>query len=393
MRLDKFKLITYQNIDLDERNVITLLYQPLIGCKAFALYNTLWSLIDRSRLKSPTYLHTKLFDLLELNPESFIKTRKVLEAIGLLSVYQKDELYLYEVHTPVSAEEFIKDGALGAYLYKKIGKTEFEDVQALFRISNNEKEGFKNITTHFDEVFDSLPNALNREEEYIRREKNKIQINHDFDFDIFIEGLSKNYVDKRKITNKVREKIVNLSYIYNLDEITMQKVFMDSVDRERNINLQDLSKSAKYWHQVLSQSNQLEVESEYEEIHMTKDNMKELCETYSPIDLIAIATGHKPSKSESTTLEKVLEEMEFDKDILNFLILYSMKQSKNDSKVPHYNFIEAIYVQWKRNNVKTFDDAINMTKKYVEDKNRNTKEKPQTKSFEPDWIDDVFKEL
>lgn len=393
MRLDKFKLITYQNIDLDERNVITLLYQPLIGCKAFALYNTLWSLIDRSRLKSPEYIHRKLYDLLDLTPEKFIESRKVLEAIGLMSVYRNDELYMYEMHAPVTAEEFIKDGALGAYLFKKIGKIEFDDVSSLFRIGNVEKSGFKNITANFDDVFDCIPNAINSEDEYISRNKSKITINHDFDFDIFIEGLSKNYVDRRKITSKIREKIINLSYIYSLDEITMQKVFMDSVDKERNINLQELSKSAKYWHNVLSSSNQLISESEYEEIQITPSNIKEICEKYSPVDLIAIATGHKPSKTESNTIEKVLEEMEYPKEILNFLVIYAMKKSNNDKKVPHFNFIESIYVSWKRENVKKFEDAVNMTIKYEEDLKTNTTKRVTKKEYEPDWLEDYMKEF
>ena len=55
--LDKFKLITYQNLNIDERNVLTLLYQPLIGCTAFTLYLTLWSFIDRTGLKSDEYLN------------------------------------------------------------------------------------------------------------------------------------------------------------------------------------------------------------------------------------------------------------------------------------------------------------------------------------------------
>jgi len=396
LRLDKFQLITYQNIDLDERNVITLLYQPLIGCKAFALYNTLWSLIDRSRLKSPSYLHSKLYDLLSLTPEDFIENRRILEAIGLVSVYQNQDLYMYELHAPVSAEEFIKDGALGAYLYKKIGKSEFESISSLFRISNIEKQGFKNITVNFDDVFGSIPNEISSEDEYISRSKSKIVINHDFDFEVFVEGLSKNYVDKRKLTYKVKEKIINLSYIYSLDEITMGKVFMESVDRDRNVNLNELSKKAKYWHSVLVSSNMISSESDYEEIQITPSNVKELCMKYPPIDLIAIATGHKPSKTESNTIEKVLEEMEFPKEILNFLILYSMQQSNNSMKVPHINFIDQIYVTWKRENVKSFEDAINTTIKYEENKNKNNEKKTSRKSkksYEPDWIEDVFKEL
>lgn len=393
MRLDKFKLITYQNIDLDERNVITLLYQPLIGCKAFALYNTLWSLIDRSRLKSPEYLHTKLFDLLSVDPNEFVKARKVLEAIGLVSVYQSDDLFLYELKAPVTAEEFIKDGALGAYLFKKIGKTEFDDISSLFRISNVEKKGFKNITANFDEVFDSLPQAIDSKDEYISRSKSKITIKHHFDFDIFIEGLSKNYVDRRKLTGKVKEKIFNLSYIYNLDEITMQKVFMDSVDKERNVNVDDLSKSAKYWHSVLATGKQITNESDYEEIVITSENVKELCLKYSPIDLVAIATGHKPSKSETNVIEKMLENLEFPKEILNFLLIYSMLQSNNSNKIPHFNFIESIYVQWKREKVQTFEDALNATKKYEEDRKNNTTKKVKKEEYQPDWLEDYMKEF
>lgn len=393
MRLEKFKLITYQNIDLDERNVLTLLYQPLIGCKAYALYNTLWSLIDRSKLKSPTYLHTKLFDLLTLKPEEFLETRKVLEAIGLLAVYQNEEKFLYELKAPVTAEEFIKDGALGSYLYKKIGKTEFEDVSNLFRISNIEKEGFKNVTANFDEVFDSLPESYITEDSFISRSKSKISINHKFDFEVFLEGLSKNYVDRRKITGKVKDTIINLSYIYSLDEITMQKVFMDSVDRDRNINMESLSKSAKYWNSVLIQDKVLTQESDYEEIHINPQNVKEYCKKYPPVDLIAIATGHRPSNKEGGTVEEVFSKLEYPKEILNFLVLYAMNQSNNPDKVPHFNFIESIYVQWKRNNVKTFEDAVNATIKYTEQSKQQKQPKNQKKGYEPEWIDDVFKEL
>ena len=132
-RLDKFKLITYQNIDIDERNVVTLLYQPLIGCKAFSLYLTLWSLIDRSRLKTPIYLHKKLYDILNSTPKEFSDARKKLEAIGLLVVYQNEEMYLYELKAPLSAEEFIKDGNLGAYLFKEIGQYNYDRVLATER--------------------------------------------------------------------------------------------------------------------------------------------------------------------------------------------------------------------------------------------------------------------
>ena len=203
MRLDKFKLMTYQNIDTDERNVVTLLYAPLIGCQPFLMYNTLWSMIDRSRLKSPEYLHTKLYDLLEVSPVEFLQVRRVLEAIGLLSVYQKDDVFLYELKAPVSAEEFLKDGALGALLLEKIGKSEFEDITSLFRITLSDKEGYENVTANFDDVFTSIKNPVSPKGDFVSRSKSKINMSHPFDFDIFFEGISKNYIDRRKISAKV----------------------------------------------------------------------------------------------------------------------------------------------------------------------------------------------
>jgi replication initiation and membrane attachment protein DnaB len=99
---------------------------------------------------------------------------------------------------------------------------------------------------------------------------------------------------------------------------------------------------------------------------------------------------------ESNTIEQVVEQCEYPKEILNFLILYSMSQSSNHNKVPHFNFIESVYVSWKRENVKTFADAINMTKRYQENKAKpknNKTNKNAKKEYEPDWLEDYMKEF
>ena len=210
-RLDTFTLLTYQNIDIDERNVVTLLYAPLIGKDAFSLYLTLWSLIDRSKLKSPTYTHRKLYDILDFHPTAYLAARKKLEAIGLLDVYQNQDNYLYELKAPLSANEFINDGSLGSYLFTRIGKENFDELTNLFKISNIEKAGFKNISASFDDVFDSITSSITTNETYISRSKSKININHDFDFDFFLEGLSKNFVNRKRITEKIKEKNINKS--------------------------------------------------------------------------------------------------------------------------------------------------------------------------------------
>lgn len=392
MKLDRFKLITYQNIDIDERNVVTLLYQPLIGCRAFSLYTLLWSLIDRSRLKSPEYLHGKIFDLLTLTPDEFLKARKTLEAIGLLVVYQNEEMFLYELKAPVTAEEFIKDGSLGAYLYHKIGQVEFDEISSLFRISNTEKDGFKNITTNFDEVFETIPKNIETNGSFLRRSKSKITINHDFDWDIFLEGLSKNFVDRRKLTNKIKEQITHFSYVYELDESSMQRAYMDSVDNDKNVNLDKLNKRCKYWASVVQNTLQDTMkETEYEHIDVTVETIKELCLKHNPKDLLIELTGSKPSKKELETIFQVESELDLPKEVINFLLLYAF-QSTDGNLLPGFSFINTIYTSWIRDGVKTFEDAYNATLKYKETSNKRRTNKNQ-KKFEPDWVTDMMKEF
>ncbi|MBN2605407.1 MAG: DnaD domain protein [Bacilli bacterium] len=392
-RLDKFKLITYQNIDLDERNVVTLLYQPLIGCKAFSLYLVLWALIDRSRLETPLYHHDKLFDLLGITPKDFLDARKKLEAIGLLIVYQNEELFLYDLRAPLSAEEFIKDGNLGAYLYNEIGQTNFEEVIGLFRLSNVEKSGFKNVTTHFDEVFTSLPKPLETNDNFVSRAKSTINIHHDFDFELFFEGLSKNFVDKRKITSKVKEKLVRLSYIYNLDEITMQKVFMDSLNRDKSVELDKLAEHAKKWYQFerKSYSNQ-KMEESVDVGTLTNEEVITLCETKNPVELLENLFSIKPAASELNIVDRLLESGLLKNELINFLFVFVIGNLGN---IPTYGYFEKVAVDWNRSKVETIEDAIALTKERKEKfKQKAMKQKnllPQ--DIESDWLDEYIKNI
>ena len=397
-KLDKFKLITYQNIDIDERNVVTLLYQPLIGCGAFSLYLTLWSLIDRSRLKTPEYHHSKLFDLINISPAKFISTRKKLEAIGLLVVYENEDLLLYELKAPLSAEEFIKDGSLGAYLFSQIGKANFDDIVSLFRISSIEKSGFKNITSTFDEVFESVPSLIETEETFINRSKSKITFNNDFNFEVFFEGLSKNFVDRRKITTRVKEKISRLAYVYNLDEFSMQKPFIDAVGRDKSINLDLLSKRTVYWFRLENNTNSVKLQEKgkakkvVEDIALTNDQVIDLCETSNPLDILNELFNVTPAAVELRIIEQLLEKTELPSEVVNFLIVFVYGYL---GSFPSYNYFEKIAVDWQRRGFSTIKEV----KKYIKSRNNKQTKKGTVhknllpKDIESDWLEDYIKNL
>ncbi len=393
--LDKFKLITYQNLDIDERNVLTLLYQPLLGCSAFTLYLTLWSLIDRTKLRSNEQLHFKLYDIMRCTPKQFLKARKKLEAIGLLVAYHNDDLYLYELKAPLTAEEFIKDGSLGAYLFSLVGKENFDDLVSMFRISTNDKEGFKNITTTFDDVFESLPKRIETNGDFKSKSKAKIKINHSFDFDVFLDGLSKNFVDRRKITKSVKEKIVNLSYVYNLDEFTMQKVFMDSVDKNRNIDLDKLSINARSWFEFEKEEVYKEpVEPEKENISYA--DLITLCKTEKPKRILSILSNGKPSVEELKVVERLIENYDLDVSVINFMVVYVVGLLES---FPSFAYFDKVAVDWQRQSVKNVEQAIEVIRKReTRIKNQKPRTNPREKNTIPDdieseWLNDYLKNL
>jgi replication initiation and membrane attachment protein len=388
---DPFRLITYQSLDVDERDVLTLLYQPILGSDAFTLYLTLWSLIHRDRRKSPEFPHAMLYDILRMSPSSFEQARQKLEAIGLLDTYHNDSLYLYELKAPLSAEEFIHDGSLGAYLFSRMGKDVFETISDLFKLSANDKEGFTNISSTFDKVFDALPKPIETTNKYQNRHKGKIQIDHNFDFDLFLDGLSKNFVDRRKITKSVKEKIMNLSYVYNLDEFTMQKVFMDSVDKHRNINQDELSKNARKWFEFDKDTVYKEELPEQKEA-LSHDDMLAKCKTENPSTILSILSNGKPSIQELNVIERLMENYDFPVEVYNFMMVYVIGVL---SDFPSYNYFDKVAVDWQRNNVSTVEDAIEAirkrTKRMEDSRSRKSEKNLIPKDIESDWLDDEWK--
>jgi replication initiation and membrane attachment protein len=392
-RYTAFQLISYQSIDQDEHHVFTLLYQPIIGAAAYTLYLSLVALQERNKKKEEKYIHRDLFDLLKISPNDFLEARKKLEALGLLVVYQNEDLYLYELMAPLSAEAFIKDGSLGAFLFNEVGETQFNFLINLFRMHDVEKQGFKNITSSFDEVFQSIPAQVTVTKNFQQNKNSTISLkdNH-FDFELFLGGLSKNFVDKRKITSRIKEKIARLSYVYQLDEFTMQKVFMDSVDQSRNIDIEKLQKNAEYWFRF-------EHKDKEEERTLVEGNQEiiSLCKKENPLHLLGALFDSNIATTELRTIETLLANFDLKSEVINFLLVYGIGQT--GGTFPSYNYFEKIAVEWQRAKVKTLEDALAHVKrrktKQEESRKKSYKKEKNVlpKDIESDWLEDYIDNL
>ncbi|MCY8451249.1 Replication initiation and membrane attachment protein, partial [Bacillus spizizenii] len=75
--------------DID-RQIITQLYQPLIGPVAFSLYMTLWGELEQNRLWGGESTHRQLMGMTQSNLKTIHQEQGKLEGIGLLKVYMKE---------------------------------------------------------------------------------------------------------------------------------------------------------------------------------------------------------------------------------------------------------------------------------------------------------------
>jgi len=173
--------------------VLTLLYQPIIGQNAFTLYLTLMNLMNRQDLISEEYLHSDLESLLGLKVSEIEQERHKLEAIGLLITFFANDNFTYEIKLPMSARSFINDGILGEYLIASITKTRFKKLLKIFKVKTPNKKQKYNISKAFNEVFPAIEtNNSEYETDLLANKTNGFSKlnNYNFNWRLFSDSVS-----------------------------------------------------------------------------------------------------------------------------------------------------------------------------------------------------------
>jgi replication initiation and membrane attachment protein len=189
----------------------------------------------------------------------------------------------------------------------------------------------------------------------------------------------------------VKDKIIRLSYVYQLDEFTMQKVFMDSVDQDRNIDIEKLQKSAEYWFRFEHKDDPEDA------IHVsgTKEILA-LCKKENPLHLLGALFESNVATTELRTIETLLANFPFPSEVVNFLLVYGIGQT--EGKFPSYNYFEKIAVEWQRNKVSSLDEALAFVKNRKNESKKQTRQYKKEKNvlpkdIESDWLEDYIDNL
>lgn len=382
--------------DLD-KEIINKLYLPIIGPLSVSLYNTLIFDLDRSNLTSEVLTHAHLLSYLHISLLELVNARKVLEGIGLIKTYYKEDSvnsYIYELYSPVSAHEFFSHPIFNIVLYTNVGKKEYERLALYFKITKVNKEGYTDITHTFNQVFESVPyTSFDLYSDNIRKyNKLKLNIDSNFDMNFLIETMP-NQIDKKIFTKDVQELILSLAYLYDIDPSKMQSIICSCINEKGYINREELRKVSRN-HYQFDHSGLLPTVIEHTQPEYLRkpigDNsrfakMIYTFETTNPYDFLR--SKHKdaePVKRDVKLLEDLYIDYKLPPGVINVLVDYVLKT--NDNKLSR-NLVETIAGQWKRKNIETVEDAMDIARKNHKQVSTKTSKVPKKDGTVPAWFD------
>lgn len=373
-----------------DRIVLTQLYQPLMGAMAYSLYMTLWSQLERHAFWGEPSTHHQLMTGMQLNLQQIFEQRKKLEGLSLLKTFvnegEEARDFLYELKAPQTPQQFFHNDVLSVYLYNRIGKQRFQVLKEQFTYEAVDISTYQQMTSSFDDVFDSIHHSelvpdeetrqamsLQEGQQWVDRQPSEgVQMSpQSFDFDLLLSHLSGLIVPKEEIDEQVKDGIMKLAYVYNIDPLEMSKLVERAYFKQSGtVDIAAIRKEVADWYVFEYDNKQPELRfriqpAQYQtmanrEPQNEEEKILQGFETYSPAELLEqIGGGAKPAPADMKVVEGILLEQKLPPGVVNVLIDYVMKN--NDMKLPRA-YAQKLAGHWARKEVKTAKEAMDLAR-------------------------------
>ena len=395
---DTYVVVNKTILHNEDRKIITSLYLPIIGTDAVMLYFTLWADLDNSEILSSEFSHQKLVSSLRITINELQTSFYKLEAIGLIKAFIKEgnvNNYIYEIFSPVSASEFLSHPILNIVLYSNVGKREYDNLVKAFKIPRLNTSNYKDITKSFNDVFESTSmTSYDLSLEDIRKyNKLKLNINSNFDFNFLISSMPKNLDTSKMFSKDIKELIINLSFIYDIDAIKMANIVKVSLNDNGTINRESLRKNSRNFYQfsnggllpTIIDNNQPEYLRKPIGDTSRRAKMIYTFETISPRELLINKNnGNEPTRRDLKLIEDLLVDYKLKPGVVNVLLDYAI--NVNNKKLTR-GFVETIAGEWQRKGIETVEDAMNNCEKVHKKSSKRSYKDDNVNMKTPDWFD------
>ncbi|WP_019415937.1 replication initiation and membrane attachment family protein [Paenisporosarcina sp. TG20] len=374
-----------------DRQLVTMLYKPIIGSDAMSLYYTLWAESEGHITEQMT--HYYLMDILNMSLKKIFDARVALEAIGLMKTWKKDyqdrRMFIYEVIAPLDASSFFSEPILATSLYSVIHEKAYLRVRERFVKKQALQSEYENVSRDLQDVFKSnhdytklghIFDSTQIDDQSHRPEKLPFY-SMNFDFDLLKSGLSEVMIPSNILTLPVKEMIAKVAFLYSLSPIDMQKVLMMAIDDQNRITDERLKKTASDYYKLsisskpprLTQNSGQQNEVNSQEVKVSKDQLliKYLEET-PPLQVLRdLSNDKEPLPVEVDLANELIFKYGFTPAVVNVLLQFVLIRAKMKL---NKNYVHKIAAHWQRENVQTAEQAIIISRKehdqYIEWQNK-----------------------
>ena len=358
-----------------DRDTLTMLYQPIIGYSALAVYFSFWSQGKFGKDKD-LISHDQFFGRLQISCGSFVDARKLLEATGLIRTYISKvgdvHVYHYEIYAPKTPCNFFDDTLLYGMLIKTLGDHEANELRNMFNIDKTPFEGTE-ISANFQEVFTPCfddPSFIEAARSNNRGaySRNIAKVRSEFSYEKFFDNLYEvSHISSDSLLRKEVKEIERLSMLYGVNEKeaanAVTYVYRSNGVKGRRVDFDKLNyylQNEQNYSFVVnrgSSSNTPNIVSGKSDL-ATKIN---LMETVSPIDFMSILqNGAKLASADLKIINSLSKDYGLNNGVINAVIDYVLTTNGN---IFSKALAEKVAASLTRERIGTTIDAMNFLKK------------------------------
>ncbi len=360
-----------------DRDTLSMLYQPIIGGAAVALYLSLQQ--DHKKIDR-LFTHEELINSIGFSIDTIQEARSKLEAIGLLSTYYKTEndatYYKYVLYAPKTPKEFFDDILFKGLLIEKIGEKRVQSLVRKYKEKKLDLNGFHEISASFKDVFNpKFDNGSFEEGESIvgGYGRNIKDISKGFDNGKFLNCLEEKFqISSKYITKKDLKKISEISMLYGVEETILAEFVAQSYLNEAKEKidyelLKELCIKDKNY-QVLRNSNKNGTIA-YDTSSKLARKI-EIMSSYSALDYLKLKQNNgTPSPSDIKLITELSEDYGLNSSVINALIDFTLERNNNIlSKV----YVTKIAASLVRENISSTIDTMNYLLKNISRRKSNS---------------------
>lgn len=430
-----FQAIIASPLSDQERAVLTLLYQPMIGAQAFSLYLTLLSEVDESGM-SERLFHAELITMMDISIKQIEAARMKLEGIGLLSTFAKEDAelgthFVYRLNPPETAERFFKDEVLSLTLLNSVGQRKLDKLFEHFKPKYLNLTGFEEVSVGFKDIYIfkeeqvlTQSNQLSRMEQSFddpRPAGKPSAVNESFDWTYFVQGIEKLGIKLPDNSTGFKEEVFVFHNLFGITELDMidfcSKSFdyytskIDVKDFERAIyRTYDLDKKQKNSEFQKNDSVDLSAEDQQtyrynslklngfssQDIQMIMDSEKNFPLNY--LEALKNERGGYTTPQERSLVKYLVSKSGLPNSVINVLINYVYNIQKQPTLKADY--VNRIANEWAQSGIFSPEKAIEhvreIAKKGKEQKQTRQRygqnNRPIRQETLPDWVENPVEE-